>query len=301
MTERLTVDTPGPLLSFLRSRLDGWGANTLKDRLRRGCIRVNNDPVTRHDHPLEAGDLVEVGGRETGTAPVRARPTVTTIHADDDLIAINKPAGLLSVSTDRERGRTALALVRDSVSPSGRPGRTRDRRSIGRGGAAKLWPVHRLDRETSGVLLFARSKDALDALRAGWAKSQKTYLAIVEGHPTPPEGEIDRPLWEDRSLKVHVGQRPGARDACTRYRTRERGNGRTLLEVELITGRRHQIRAHLAWLGHAVVGDRRYGSPGPHMGLHAHELRVAHPTGGSPLVLTAPPPRAFSALLHGDR
>ena len=286
MTERLDVDAPALLMTFLRDRLDGWRVKTLKERLRLGCVLVNGEKATRHDHPLEAGDCVEVTGREAGMAPPRNHPAFTTLFADDDLIAIDKPAGLLSVSTDRQRTRTALALVRESLFRSGR--------------RVRLWPVHRLDRETSGVLLFARSREVREEVQSTWSEVEKIYLAIVDGHPQPAQGVIDQALWEDRSLTVRVGRRPGAKDARTRYSTNKRGPRRALLEVELVTGRRHQIRAHLAWLGHPVVGDRRYGNGGPRMGLHALRLRVTHPRGGSRLVFEAPPPRAFSSLLAGD-
>lgn len=287
MTERIEVDEPALLLAFLRDRLAGWRVKTLKERLRLGCVRVNGEPATRHDHPLQAGDRVEVGGRESAATPAPTHAAFATVYADDDLIAINKPAGLLSVSTERQRRRTALAMLRDCLSPSGRP--------------APLWPVHRLDRETSGVLLFARTQEARQALQSSWTEAQKVYLAIVDGHPEPAEGVIDQPLWEDRSLNVRVGSGPGAKDARTRYRTRRRGRHRSLLEVELDTGRRHQIRAHLAWLGHPVVGDRRYGEAGPRLGLHSLRLRITHPRDGTPLVLEAPAPKAFSTLLDGER
>ena len=285
MTERLDVDAPVQLLAFLRSSLDGWTVKTLKMRLRLGCVLVNGERATRHDHPLEAGDRVEVGDRQAGAAPPRSGSAFTTLYVDDHLIAIDKPAGLLSVSTDRQRSRTALALVRESLSTPKRP--------------APLWPVHRLDRETSGVLLFARSREVRDLVQSAWTEAQKSYLAVVDGFPAPAQGVIDQPLWEDRNLNVHVGRRADARDARTRYRTRDRGSCRSLLEIELETGRRHQIRAHLAWLGCPVVGDRRYGSAGPRLGLHARSLGLAHPKRSESLVFEAPPRRAFTDLLDG--
>ena len=287
LTERLSVASDGPLLAFLRDRLDGWRVKTLKARLRQGCVQVNGACATRHDHPLRAGDRVEVGDASAIAGPSRRSNAFTTLYADADLIAIDKPAGLLSVSTDRERKRTALALVRDSLSTSGR--------------RERLWPVNRLDRETSGVLLFARSREMREAVQAHWTDAEKLYLAIVEGHPDPTEGAVDQPLWEDRRLEVHVGDGPGARDARTRYRTRETGRRLALLEVELDTGRRHQIRCHMAWLGHPVVGDTRYGQGGPVMGLHALRLRVMHPRLGHPLTFETPPPSAFTALFDRDR
>ncbi len=284
MPERLEVDSATPLLAFLKQRLVGWRVNTLRERLRQGCVRVNGEPAARPDHPLRTGDRVEVGDRAAATPALRGSSAFTTLYADDDLIAIDKPAGLLSVATDRRRTRNALTLLREALSPPGA-------RPIG------LWPVHRIDRETSGVLLFARSRAVQQALQASWTQARKLYLAIVEGHPEPARGVIEQPLWEDKHLNVRVGEHADAKAARTLYDTLERGRGRALLEVELVTGRRHQIRAHLAWLGHPVVGDPRYGSAAPRMALHALRLAVPHPSRPTQLALEAPPPRSFSSLL----
>jgi len=250
-------------------------------------VLVNGETVTRGNHTLMAGDEVEIVGREQGQSEPSARRGLETLYEDEHLIAIDKPAGLLSVSTERQRTRTALALLRDALSRPGRP--------------ARLWPVHRLDRETSGVLLFARSREVCEEVRANWSEATKTYLAIVEGHPEYVQGVIDQPLWEDQALNVRVGRKPGAKDARTRYRRLQSLSGRTLLEVELDTGRRHQIRVHLAWLGHPVLGDKRYGRDGSRLGLHALRLEVPHPRSERRLVLEAPVPRAFTKLLETGR
>ncbi len=281
MTERLLVDKPERLIAFLRRRLPDWKRKTLEQRLKAGCVRVNGETVTRNDL-LAAGDEVVVTGQDQATSPRTGGLPV--LYEDDVLIAVDKPAGLLSVSTDLESERTALALVRDSLS---RPGL-----------AARLWPVHRLDRETSGVLLFAKSREAQQAVQERWSEAKKRYLALVEGRPAPADGVIDQPLFEDKSLNVRVGKHPEAKSARTRYFTRQELGQRTLLEVELDTGRRHQIRAHLAWLGHPIVGDSRYGTKGPSMGLHALSLAFAHPFNDRELILEAPPPAAFQALLR---
>jgi len=283
VSERLEVTDPARLFEFLATRLAGWRRNTLRERLRAGCVRVNGQTVTRTDHALLPGDQVQVAARgEARAAPPRG---ITALYQDEHLIAIDKPAGLLSVSTERQRERTALALLRDSLSRPGRP--------------ARLWPVHRLDRETSGVLLFARSRDVCEAVRAAWDEVTKTYLAIVEGHPRPPTGAVEQPLWEDRALFVRVGKKSGAKHARTRYRTLASPPGRSLLELELDTGRRHQIRVHLAWLGHPVMGDARYGNGGPRLWLHALRLALPHPQDGRRLLIEAPAPSAFAKLLPG--
>lgn len=281
MTERLLADKPERLIAFLRRRLPDWKRKTLEQRLQSGCVRVNGETVTRNDL-LAANDEVVVTGHDQATSPRSGGLPV--LYEDDTLIAVDKPAGLLSVSTDLESERTALAIVRDWLS--------------GPGSAARLWPVHRLDRETSGVLLFAKSREAQQAVQARWSEARKRYLALVEGRPVPAEGVIDQPLYEDKSLNVRVGNHPQAKPARTRYFTREELGGRTLLEVELDTGRRHQIRAHLAWLGHPIVGDPRYGTKGPSMGLHALSLVFVHPFNGRELILEAPAPAGLNALLR---
>ncbi|MCC6405583.1 MAG: RluA family pseudouridine synthase [Planctomycetes bacterium] len=280
MAERFVVDAPGRLLEFLRRSLPGWKRSTLEQRIRAGSVRVNGATWRRNDF-VTVGDQVSVGDRDDVEIEREAPAGIELLHLDDDLVAIDKPAGLLSVSTEREKQATALALVRDHLARAKSP--------------ARLWPAHRIDRETSGVLLFARSAEVQESVQAAWERARKTYLALVEGRPTPPAGVIDQPLWEDRGLFVRVGRHPEAKAARTRYATRETRGASTLVEVQLETGRRHQIRAHLAWLGHPIVGDPRYGTAGARMGLHAWKLELDHPADGRRLELVAPPPKGFGA------
>lgn len=282
VSERFVVDESARLLQFLRLRLPDWKRSTLEQRMRSGCVRVNDVAVRRND-VLVPGDEVHVTGVSEGEGRPPP-PGLVVLHVDEELVAIDKPAGLLSVGTEHERERTALALLRASLSRPGKP--------------ASLWPVHRLDRETSGVLLFARTLAARDALQARWNEARKLYLAIVTGTPAPKSGTIEQPLFEDDNLFVRAGPRPGAKAASTRYTTCRTEGGRALLEVELDTGRKHQIRAHLAWLGHPLVGDARYGVAGPRLGLHALRLCVSHPALDRELALEASPPREFLALLR---
>ncbi len=286
MSDRLQVDEGGPLLAFLVDHLDGWRRATIKDRLRLGCVHVNGEATTRHDHALRPGDDVVVHAKAAGIPQARTLGGLPALHVDDQLVAIHKPPGLLSVATDKERERTALAIVRDALDDPNPRGRS------------TLWPVHRLDRETSGVLLLARSRELCKALQRDWASADKLYVAIVSGHPSPAEGVIDEPLWEDGIFQVHVGRRSGSRDARTRFSTRRTGPSRALLEVRPDTGRRHQIRAHLAWLGHPVVGDKRYGDAGSRMGLHAQRLEITDPRSDQRRAFEAPPDGQLLALLR---
>ena len=282
MSEKFQVREAAGLLEFLQAQLKGWSRNTIKQRLQTGCVRVNGAPVSPRARALAAGDRVEVSA--VPAAGARAPARLDILHADRDLVAIDKPAGLLSVGTARETRRHALALLRNQLA----------RRSPD----VRLWPVHRIDRDTSGVLLFATSREMREAVMAGWGAAEKTYLAVVEGRPDPASGTIDLPLRPDEEeYRMHAGDHPDARPAVTHYQTERTEGGRSLVRVRLETGRQHQIRAHLAWLGFPVAGDPRYGAAGGRMGLHALRLKIVHPGTGRELVFEAPVPADFWALL----
>lgn len=133
---------------------------------------------------------------------------------------------------------------------------------------------------------------------ARWEEAEKTYLAVVEGCPDPVRGTIDQALrLDEKEYRMHVGAHPEAKRAVTHYETERTAGGRSLVRVRLETGRQHQIRAHMAWLGCPVVGDPRYGTAGPRLGLHALRLCIALPGGHRKLLLEAPVPKDFMALL----
>ena len=283
MSDRLSVKASSPLLAFLIDQLKGWSRSTIKQRLKNGCVIVNGEQVTRHDHPLRVGDRVVVEASARRASSVR--PQLGILHKDRNLVAINKPAGLLSVGSSNKTEPLALGLLRDQLSHHNK--------------SIKLWPVHRIDRDTSGVLLFATSREMREAVIAGWKASEKIYLAIVEGSPKPSSGTIDQPLRPDQEIyQMHVGPHPEAKRAITHFTTERSVAQRTLLRVALETGRQHQIRAHMAWLGHPVIGDQRYGTAGERMGLHALRLGITSPGTKKPLEIEAPAPADFMLLLR---
>jgi 23S rRNA pseudouridine1911/1915/1917 synthase len=282
MSEKLHVEESSGLLAFLSARLQGWARSKIKQRLQSGCVSVNGISVTQHDYPLNTGDLVEVGA--TAKMPNNSLSQLDILYSDRDIIAINKPAGLLSVGTTKETQQHALAILRNQLS----------RRSQ----AVKLWPVNRIDRDTSGVLLFATSREMREAVMAKWDQAEKTYLAIVEGCPNPAAGTIDQPLRADEEeYRMHVGAHPDAKPAITHFKTERTNAKRALLEVQIETGRQHQIRAHLSWLGYPVVGDQRYGTTGNRMGLHSLRLKIVSPKTGKELTFETPAPANFFALM----
>jgi 23S rRNA pseudouridine1911/1915/1917 synthase len=285
MSQHVQVSSASRLLDCLRAELPTWKRKTLEQRVRSGCVRVNGAVVVRPETPVAAGDAIELADAPFAEAPGRrlTRPPFPILFDDAELIAIDKPADLLAVGADDGREPSALSKLREHLGTA-------------------LWPVHRLDRETSGVLIFAKSRAAQQAVQADWELAHKTYVAIVDGLPTPEADVIDAPLWEDAQLFVHAGRHPDAKPARTRYRVVERGRSRALLEVELETGRKHQIRVHLSSRGWPVAGDERYALPGARrderLGLHAWKLALPRPHGVGELVLEALPPRAFNALLR---
>ena len=149
------------------------------------------------------------------------------------------------------------------------------------------------------MLFRSRNREARDAVQAAWQAARKVYVAIVDGQPEGSAGTVEQPLWEDKNLRVRVGDHAQAREAITRWRLVARGRTRCWLEVELDTGRKHQIRAHFAWLGHPVAGDDRYGTRGPRLCLHAERLELPHPRTGESLQLQAPVPKALRDQFDG--
>ena len=283
MSDRFTANEKTTLLPFLNTQLKGWTRSKIKQRLKTGCVFVDGQSVAQYNHELNAGSQVEVRASAKGIP--RATQLLEILYSDRDLIIINKPAGLLSVATANENKEHALAMLRNHLS--------RPKRSV------KLWPVHRLDRDTSGVLMFATSREMREAVNEKWSSAEKTYLAIVEGCPNPSQGTIDQPLWMDpEKFHMNVGAHPDAKHAITHFNTLKTTNNRALLEVQIETGRQHQIRAHFSWLGHPVIGDPRYGSDGPRLGLHALRLSITRPDTGKRLTLETPPPDEFLDLLR---
>lgn len=288
--ERFQAKRDGPILSLLEDRLSSWKRNQLKQRLRAKQVQVNGETVHRHDAWVQAGDWVEIVSRAAAAGgPRQFGMGLRVVFEDAHLVVVDKPAGLLAVSSEREREKTALAMVRTSL-------QRLEKRPV------RVWPVHRLDRGTSGLLMIARSLAVREALQTMWSQVHKQYLAVLEGIWPHAQGKIDQPLREGRDLKVYV--EPHARDAkhaVTHYQVRNRFSDRTALEVRLETGRKHQIRVHFAHAGHPLLGDVQYGAA-PHAigrpALHAQRLAFPHPQTLQPIELESPIPADLQALLR---
>lgn len=272
------------LLDALASMFPDSSKTTLRQMLQTGRVRVNAEIEKNARRELEESDVVQVGSRPS---KVTLPPELTILHEDEDLIVVVKANGLLTVATEREKETTAQAYLNQYLRQKGED---------------RIHVVHRLDRETSGVMMFAKNFPAREKLKDLFAAHDidRVYVAVVEGRLNPPQGTIQSNLLEKKDLRmVSVGHHADAKLAITHYRTIETKGAYSMLEVTLETGRKNQIRAHLSEAGHPVVGDRLYGSeqnPIGRLGLHAELLGFDHPATGKHMTFTAPIPAAFRKL-----
>jgi 23S rRNA pseudouridine1911/1915/1917 synthase len=211
------------------------------------------------------------------------------LYEDRDILVVDKPCGLLTIGTDREKARTAYFALTDYVRKGAEQSRNR------------IFIVHRLDRETSGLLVFAKNIEAKRCLQGRWDQTTKRYLAVVHGRCEKRSETISTYLEESSAHRVYSTAVPGkGKLAQTTYTVLKETQDLTLLDVELLTGRKHQIRVHLAERGHPVVGDKRYGrtdTPYRRLALHARFLALRHPVSGRPLTFEARAPAYFTQLV----
>ncbi len=287
-----TVEAPAPLLAFLFAAWPETKKKQVREWLKFGSVAVNDRVVTRFDHALKRGDQVVIHRRGMAAPETKITGGIRIRHEDPDILVIEKPAGLLSIASASEEAKTAYALLTNHV----RRGNPR--------GRERVWIVHRLDRETSGVMLFAKNEPAKTALQKSWDAAEKKYFALVEGAPPHESGTLESWLDESNPLKVYVGgSGPQMRHATTHYRVAKKGKDTTLLEVTLETGRRHQIRVQLAEAGCPIVGDKKYGAqtnPIRRVALHAASLSFTHPTTGKKSSFKSPLPGEIYSHLNNN-
>lgn len=297
-----TVQNSGLLLETLLQAFADTKRTRVKQSLTHGGVLVNGRPVTRFDYPVKPGDLITFGTRRDDEGAKVPEFGVRILYEDDLLIAVEKPAGLLTVATDSVRERTAIYAVNDFLNLRERIRSEGGRRSKGPVRRRKLvFVVHRLDRGASGVLLFAKDVETKEWLQANWDRFSKTYQAVVEGAPAEEQGKVESYLKENKILRVESGPNsPGAKRAVTHYRVLKKNKSLSLIEVRLETGRKHQIRVHMADLGCPIAGDKDYGStvnPARRLALHACRLEIEHPAQRRRVAFESPFPPELEALV----
>lgn len=276
------VSEQADLLPFLGEILPQYKRTTLKQMLAHKQVRVNGNVTTRATQPLEPGTKVEVNLTREFREFTHRRLRI--VYEDDDVIVVNKGYGLLSIGDDTGKDReTAYSILRDYLKWA-HPGN-------------KLFIVHRLDRDTTGLMVFAKTLEAKEALQHNWNNMvlERKYVCLVEGTPDPKEGTVRSRLAENSRHEVYALPEDSQEGqlAITRYRTLGTTRGLTLVECELDTGRKNQIRVHMKQLGTPISGDHRYGghpSPLHRMCLHALSLRFVHPITRRDMRFTTPNP-----------
>ncbi|HUF18996.1 MAG TPA: RluA family pseudouridine synthase [Thermoanaerobaculia bacterium] len=273
------------LLEALERMFPDSSRSTLRKMLRATRVRVNGELEPDAKRVLHAGDVLDVSNR---SSQQHLDPRLSILFEDEEILVVVKSAGLLTVASPGEGEETAQAFL-NAYLKAGETGR-------------RIQVVHRLDRDTSGVLVFAKSFKSKEALKQRFAEHDihRMYVAIIDGSMPRTEGMIQSFLAEDRNLRVRSVSSPSrGKLATTHYRTIKAGTRFSMLEVRLETGKRNQIRVHFAEAGHPVVGDTMYGNgvdPIGRLGLHAMELGLVHPVTGRQMKFTAPLPDSFSRL-----
>lgn len=285
---RLKVAEATELMAFLLIKLPQKNRNNIKTLLREKHVWVEGRVQTQYNFGLFPSQEVEI--RWNKTTAEKPFPGLTILFEDPHLIVIDKPEGLLSIATENHETQTAYRVLSDHVKRQNP--------------ANKIFVVHRLDRETSGVMVFAKSEKVKLLLQESWEPTTKerTYLAIAEGRIQTPSGQIQSYLHESKTFLVYSSQTPnrGGQLATTHYETLQNNAEFTLLKVNLETGRKNQIRVHFQDLGHPIVGDKKYGStrnPIGRLGLHAWILAFTHPITNEKIRFETKIPSKFLGLL----
>ena len=275
------------LLPFLLDTLKGKSRNNVKSLLSRKLVTVDGHPVSRFDTPLAPGQTVSI---LSVPAPKSDTLPFPILFEDEHLIVVNKPAKLLSVANEKEKTRTAYHMVTDYVKSQHIDNR--------------IYVLHRLDRDTSGVLMFARDPETKELFQSRWNDivTRRGYKALVEGTPRPAQDTIRSYLVETKTHMIFSGAPgPGAREAITNYEVVKTGGGYSLLDISIDTGRKNQIRVHMKELGCPIAGDKQYGArtnPIGRLCLHANELSFRHPVTGEPVTFIAKTPRDFNRVFR---
>lgn len=280
------VKEQNELMKFLIENLPNKNRNNIKSLLKNKQVLVDGVAISQFNHPLNPGQEVMITESRFSDKDMKG---IKVVYEDEYLIAIEKASGILSIATDKEREKTAYNIVKNYVKS--------------RNPLEKLFIVHRLDRETSGVMIFAKTEEMQQLLQTNWQKMvlERTYVAVVEGKVEKNSDTIISYLKENSAFVTFSSDKEieGSKKAITHYTVLKRSKGFSLVEANIETGRKNQIRVHMQSLGHSVVGDKKYGAttnPLGRLGLHAKSIIFKHPKTGKVLSFQTGIPAKFSGM-----
>jgi 23S rRNA pseudouridine1911/1915/1917 synthase len=288
-----TVSEPDELMKFLMAQMPAKSRTTIKSYLAHKQVLVNSKTVTQFNHPLKPGQQVVINLGIVQDAPYYRELKI--VFEDAFIIVINKEAGLLSVATDDSKGqeKTAYSILNSHIKNTNPRGR--------------VFVVHRLDRDTSGLMMFAKDKEVQEQLQETWQDTvlERFYSVVVQGKVEKEKGTITSWLKENRALVIYSSPKPNdGQKAISHYRLVKSNENYSLLEVELETGRKNQIRVHMQDLGHPVIGDKKYGatqSPINRLALHARVLSFIHPATEEKIRFETDIPKKFLDLFKEQK
>lgn len=279
------VDKDNELMKFLMEKMPQNSRNNIKSLLTQRRVMVDDVIVSQYNAPLKEGQIVNITKTKITKHKLEG---VSIVYEDNDILVVEKERGILSVATQNEREKTAYNILKNYLKEKN----PKD----------KIFVVHRLDRDTSGVMIFAKSEKAQDILQTTWNDSvkERTYVALVEGNVKKDSDTIISYLAENKAMITYsTANEEEGKKAVSHYKVLKRNKNYSLLEVNIETGRKNQIRVHMQDLGHSVVGDKKYGStknPIKRLGLHAHTIVFKHPITKEVLSFTSKIPEAFLSL-----
>ncbi|UJL47267.1 RluA family pseudouridine synthase [Virgibacillus sp. NKC19-16] len=279
-----TVKEQTELLPFLLEAMSNRSRNSVKSILTRGQVTVDDHIETKHNYSLYPGQTVTIL-KNKAAIKESALIGMSILHEDEDIIVINKEAGLLSIATEKEKKQTAHHQLMEYV-------RREDPQN-------RVFVVHRLDKDTSGVMMFAKNEQTKRLMQDAWRENvnERTYAALVEGEMAKEKGYVSSWIKESKTRLMYSSPKKNdGQHAITHYKVIQSNKELSLLEVQLETGRKNQIRVHMQDLGNPVVGDKKYGSKQNvirRLGLHAKVLAFKHPTSGELLRFEADVPKSF--------
>ena len=286
LTFKVTEDSV--LIEFIMQKMHGISRNRAKALISNRVVLVNNAIITHPLAEVKVGQVVQLD-RSKHKMSFHSKD-LDIVYEDPYLLIVDKQPGLLSMSNNT-RQQTVQTVLNRYLEKGG--------------GRCTSHLVHRLDRDTSGLMVYAKDVKTQQSLINGWQQlvADRRYIALVEGELENPRGEVKSWLTEDKRFITHSSSVDnGGKFAVTHYNVLNSSNGYSLVECELVTGRKNQIRVHMADLGHPVVGDLKYGSgndPMRRLGLHAYMLSFTHPVTGKFMRFETPVPALFEKCLDG--
>lgn len=262
------------LLEYLLNNISGKSKNNIKSLLKTS-VYVNDKMVTKFDFRLKKGDKVFI--------VLKRINDIDVLYEDDDLIIVNKPHDLLTVATLKEKEKTMYHMVLEYLKKKNQ----------------KVFVIHRLDRETSGVLMFAKNEKVKNNFQNNWDKQvlKRKYVAVLEGNITPSKSTLKSYLAENKNYLVYSTTKDKGKEAITKYETICYNKKYTLVDIEILTGRKNQIRVQFADIGFPIVGDKKYGHSNDRLYLHASSLTFKHPNKNKIMCVSSNIPDSFERLI----